>query len=180
VRLFFAVELPAQTRASLSRLRPQDDLGYRWVDPAQLHLTLAFLGEQPEDSIASLAQIAASAAAASGPLRLKLGQPGSFGPRRSPRVLWVGLEGEVARLLALQSALHAGLHAAGVVREEREFRPHITLARRRESAQPSTSPVWPPAQLPISTFEADHLTLFQSRLSPHGATYVAMAHIPLG
>jgi 2'-5' RNA ligase len=112
---------------------------------------------------------------------LQLGEPGSFGPRRAPRVLWIGLDGDVAALLALQSRLAAGLNEAGFPLEDREFRPHVTLARRRPNAPPTASAPWPPpsSELPHGVIPLDTLTLFQSRLSPRGATYHPLGHFPL-
>ena len=52
MRLFFAIELPAEVQAALGRLRPKEDnRDYRWPDPALLHVTLAFLGEQPDSQL---------------------------------------------------------------------------------------------------------------------------------
>jgi RNA 2',3'-cyclic 3'-phosphodiesterase len=180
VRLFFAIELPSEVRAALGRLHPANDRDYRWVDPAQLHVTLAFLGEQPETALPLLEQIGSAAASASRSAKLRLDQPGSFGPRRSPRVLWLGLEGDLHHLTALHAALAARLHEAAFSVEDREFRPHITLARRRESAPSGAPPPWPPQNPPHAAFQVDHLTLFQSRLSPRGATYHPLGLFPLG
>jgi 2'-5' RNA ligase len=178
VRLFFAVELPASVRDALGRLRPADDRDYRWVDPAQLHVTLAFLGEQPEAALASLEQIGTTAASSSSVMTLKLGAAGSFGPRRAPRVLWVGFDGDIPRLLRLQAALTANLSGAGFATEDREFRPHVTLARRRPTA--SSQPLaWPPSATPRHAFAVAYLTLFQSRLSPSGAAYIRVAQFEL-
>jgi 2'-5' RNA ligase len=181
VRLFFAIELPSAVRSALAQLRSSSDSAYRWVDAEQIHVTLAFLGEQPSDSLPRLEVVGAAAAAASRAARLQLGEPGSFGPRRAPRVLWIGLDGDVAALLALQSRLAAGLKEAGFPLEDREFRPHVTLARRRPNAPPTASAPWPPpsSALPHRVIPLDTLTLFQSRLSPRGATYHPLGQFPL-
>jgi 2'-5' RNA ligase len=178
MRLFFAVELPHDVQAALSRLRPGEDTEYRWVDPSLLHVTLAFLGEQPAEKLDVLQRVGNAAARATAPGVLKLGQAGSFGPRSAPRVLWVGLDGDIGLLSALQSNLTTRLGEAGFSLEDRPFRPHVTLARRRDNARSGPPPGWPaqPAQTP---FAMDHLTLFQSRLSPRGPTYVPLATFPL-
>ena len=177
MRLFFAVELPAQVRAVLGRLQsPSDD--YRWVDPSTMHITLAFLGEQPEDRLPQLEDIGAKAARSQrGTLRL--GQAGQFGTKRAPRVLWVDIAGDVEHLLELQSRLSDGLRASGFAVEEREFRAHITLARRRESARGGAPAGWPPP-VEHTAFALDKLTLMQSRLSPRGATYTPVFEFQLG
>ena len=103
MRLFFAIELPAEVQASLGRLRPREDnREYRWSEPSLLHVTLAFLGEQPAERLDVLQHVARVAAGASRPGTLRLGQAGSFGARRAPRVLWVGLDGDLQALASRQ------------------------------------------------------------------------------
>jgi RNA 2',3'-cyclic 3'-phosphodiesterase len=182
VRLFYAVELAADVQAVLARLRPNDESrDYRWVDASLLHVTLAFLGEQPAEKLEVLQQVGRAAASASRPARLALGTAGSFGGKRAPRVLWVDLAGDVEALLELQSRLDLALRGAGFALEDRPFRPHITLARRREIAKGGPPPGWPP-QLSAAhtTFRMERLTLFQSRLSPRGPTYIPLFEFPLG
>jgi RNA 2',3'-cyclic 3'-phosphodiesterase len=178
LRLFFAIELPDAVRATLGRLR-SDSQEYRWVEPAGMHVTLAFLGEQPEERLSALTSIATAAASASQRGTLHLGAAGSFGSRRAPRVLWVGLSGDLDTLRALQTHLAEGLHAAKFPVEERDFSPHITLARRRPSATGGAPPGWPPG-VQTHVFPLDELTLFESRLSPRGARYIPVAKLALG
>jgi 2'-5' RNA ligase len=182
MRLFFAVELPPEVQAAVGRLNPNDpSRDYRWSDPALMHVTLAFLGQQPEERLNTLRSIGAAAAKVSRPGVLKLGQPGSFGARKAPRVLWIGLDGDLPALQTLQSSLNAGLKQAGFEVEDRPFSPHITLARRRESARGGAPSGWPPTHS-LTTgnqFQMHELTLFESRLSPRGPTYIPLAQFPL-
>lgn len=179
MRLFFAVELPLQVRGILGRLRTlAEDGDYRWVDPSRMHVTLAFLGEQPEARLAALQRIGQQAAGASSSAQLRLGSAGFFGSRRSPRVLWVDLAGEIEALLELQNKLQAGLREGGFPTEDRAFRAHITLARRREAAQGGAPPGWPP-EVEHASFKVERLTLMQSRLSSRGPTYIAVSEFPL-
>lgn len=180
MRLFFALELPSDIQAALGRLKPNDDnRDYRWVDPALLHLTLAFLGEQSEDKLPLLLQIASDAAVASRAGTLRLGTAGSFGSRRAPRVLWVDLDGDLEALIGLQGRVSDGLQRAGFPVEERPFAPHITLARRRETAHGGPPRDWPPPVSPAS-FPLDALTLMQSHLSPRGPTYMLVSKFRIG
>jgi RNA 2',3'-cyclic 3'-phosphodiesterase len=181
MRLFFAIELPADVREALGGFRLAESDAYRWVDPTLLHVTLAFLGQQPEARLEALEQVGSTAASASQPGVLRVGRAGSFGPRREPRVLWVGLDGDVPALLELQARLAKELQGAGFDLEDRPFSPHITLARRRESARSAGPPAWPPANdAADGAFTMDHLTLVESRLSPRGPTYIPRLEFPLG
>jgi len=180
VRLFFALELPAEVQAALGRLRPaHDDGAYRWVEPHLLHVTLAFLGEQPAEMVPRLEGIAAEVARGSRPSQLRLGEAGSFGPPRAPRVLWIGLGGDLPSLQALQTCLDGDLRQAGVSLEGRAFRPHITLARRRERAGASAPPAWPPRLIEHLPIPLDAVVLFESRLSPRGPSYTPVCRVRL-
>ena len=119
MRLFFAIELPADVREALGGFRLAESSEYRWVDPSLLHVTLAFLGQQPEERLETLERVGSAAANASRAAVLRLGRAGSFGPRREPRVLWVGLDGDVPALLALQARLARELRGAGFELEDR-------------------------------------------------------------
>jgi 2'-5' RNA ligase len=181
MRLFFAIDLPLEVQQRLGGLRVPDSTEYRWVEPKLLHVTLAFLGQQPEARLEALRQVGAAAAGASHAGVLRLGQAGSFGPRKEPRVLWVGLDGDVEALRALQQRLAAGLRGANFDLEDRPFAPHITLARRREGVRSAGPPPWPPVQTPErEAFQMDTLTLVESRLSPRGPTYIPRLEFPLG
>ena len=183
VRLFFAVELPAEVQNALGKLRAEEAWAgdYRWVDPTSMHITLAFLGEQPADVVEPLTRIGQAAASATQRGRLSIGEPGSFGPRRAPRVLWVGLAGDLDNLNQLHTALTSALRQHGFPVEDRAFSPHVTLARRRQHANSGLPPLWPPKQQPPGqTAAVDRLTLFESQLSRAGAHYTAVAHWPIG
>jgi 2'-5' RNA ligase len=181
LRLFFAIPLQPDVQGLLGQLRPGEGRDYRWVDPAMLHVTLAFLGEQPAERFDILKTVGESAAGASEPGMLRLGQPGSFGSRKAPSVLWIGLDGDLAALTEVQSRLSAQLRGAGFKLEDRPFRAHITLARRRASAPAGAVPGWPPARRPEPVeFPMRQLTLFESRLSPRGATYITLLEFPIG
>lgn len=185
LRLFFALWLPDEVRAALASLRPpphsEAAAAYKWVDPTLLHVTLAFLGSQPSEMLDDLERAAARVAAASHPARLALGEAGSFGPARAPRVLWVGLGGDVAALRALQQRLADALQVVGVHLEDRAFSPHITLARRRPNARTATAPPWPPGRpVPRVSIPLDELVLVRSDLSPSGPHYAVLESFPLG
>ena len=185
LRLFFALWLPDDIRATLAALRPPPRSAgagaYRWVDPRLLHVTLAFLGSQPTSILEDLRHTAANAAAGGRRARLTLGDAGSFGPARAPRVLWVGLAGDLSALVGLQRHLAAGLRDLGVRIEERAFSPHITLARRRENARSSGPPPWPPAR-PVrrTAVPLDEIVLVRSDLSPSGPRYTVLEAFPVG
>jgi 2'-5' RNA ligase len=179
VRLFFAVDLPDQVKTLLTHLNvDRDNRDYRWSDASLLHITLAFLGEQPESHLATLEDLARAVAATSAPGALALGPANSMGSRQTPRVLIVDVAGQVERLAHLQADLDRALRAAGFRLEDRPFRPHITLARRRQSARGGPPAGWPPVLTP-ARIPMHHFSLMRSQLSPRGPTYTRLATFPL-
>jgi RNA 2',3'-cyclic 3'-phosphodiesterase len=146
-----------------------------------LHVTLAFLGEQPEQRLPELRHIGAETAARLRSFTLGLGEPGSFGPKRAPRVLWVGLGDGRNELGQLHAQLADGLRHAAFPVEDRPFAPHVTLARRRDGAAPTGRPDWPPAgaRAGSASTPVTQLSLMQSQLGRGGARYTAVDHFPL-
>lgn len=176
MRLFIAIDLPVELKQALAKLR-RDLPGARWVPAAQIHLTLAFLGEVEEASAwrlnAELARIHLP------PFTLALTGLGCFPHRQRPRVLWVGLAPE-AHLTELAVAVQGAILAASLPVEERPFSAHITLARLKFPAPREVEeflaqplpPHLPP--LPVHDF-----ILFESRLTPDGAEHLPLTRFPL-
>jgi RNA 2',3'-cyclic 3'-phosphodiesterase len=175
LRLFVALELPEPVVAALATWGSGAEReGLRLVPRENLHVTLAFLGERPDEEADAIAGVLAGVAAPVEPLRV--GEPAWLPPRR-PGVLAVDLDDPEGACARLQAAVSASLVGLGVFTpEKRAFRPHVTVARVRKGAHVDK-------QLPqISdrmTFAAQALTLYRSRLGPKGASYLALARIPL-
>jgi 2'-5' RNA ligase len=174
LRLFVALGLPpAAVDALAAFARECERDGLRPVPRASLHVTMAFLGERPDEEVEAIA-----AALPAGPARVEmaLGEPAWLPPRR-PRVLAVDLDDPDGACARLQSAVSASLAELGVFTpEKRAFRPHVTVARVRKGARVDERL---PALPDPMTFAAAALTLYRSRLSPKGASYHALARIPL-
>jgi 2'-5' RNA ligase len=138
IRSFIAIELPEDARAYLQQV--QDNLksvnaSYaKWVNPDSIHLTLKFLGNVSIDKIASIEEPMQETAQAIDPFTLYFKETGAFPNLRNPRVVWVGLGGEIEKLQILQKSLESKLSALGFPPEARPFTPHLTLARLRETA----------------------------------------------
>jgi len=180
-RLFTALELPHRVREELVSWRSQavGELdGLRLIAPADLHVTLCFLGWQATEQVDAIAAACVAAAvAAAGPWELTLGAAIWLPPRRA-RVLAVELVDGQQRLRALQAALSSALRAGGWYEPERRpYRPHVTLARVTRGARLRSSELPAPPSL---GFTPGQVTLFRSRLAPSGARYEAIARIAIG
>lgn len=139
MRLFVAVAVPEEAadelEAAVAPHRPSWP-GLRWTGRDAWHLTLAFLGEVDESSLAKLAPRLQRAAARHPRLALSVAGAGAFPGANRARVLWTGVQGERRALAALAASVAAGSRRAGAppAEEGRRFQPHLTLARCRAPA----------------------------------------------
>jgi RNA 2',3'-cyclic 3'-phosphodiesterase len=185
VRLFFSVPVPEEARPFASGAlremrRAAGDAPLSWTKDDQLHFTLAFLGEQPEDALPRLREAAGGCAALRG-FSLILSGAGAFPNPRRPRILWLGAAEGARELEELASCLQANLRSAGFALEERPFRAHLTVARVKPGGERAASRALgaaPPGQ--IARMPVDRLLLMRSQLSPRGATHEVVHEIPLG
>ncbi|MCB0005425.1 MAG: RNA 2',3'-cyclic phosphodiesterase [Anaerolineales bacterium] len=175
IRTFIALPLPDPAREilvsgqhALQPLLPADSV--RWLRPAQMHLTLVFLGDTPLAQLSAIGTLLDAAAAAQKRFTLAIARPGCFPNCRRPRVLWAGLGGDVAACQALKTALDQGLAPLGWEPEKRPYSPHLTLGRARQNSRlPALDPA--AVQLPAISWEVDLLHLYESKLGPAGPRY---------
>lgn len=135
MRLFVAINLPADVRAGLlAAIEPLRDAAPRlsWARDEQLHLTIKFLGEQPETLATELESRLAATAARNGAPLLRLGGVGAFPNFSAPRVVWLGVAPE-PRLELIHHEVELACAELGLPVDGRPFRPHITLARVRDT-----------------------------------------------
>jgi 2'-5' RNA ligase len=167
LRLFVALDLPSNARQALASVAADPGV-WRRVRPETLHITLAFLGEQPDaQAIKPLIHTGLPAP------HLTLHKVLLLPPRR-PRVLTVELQAE--GLAKIQHEIANRLEQAGVyTREKRPFRPHVTVARLRPRTRPPNSAH---TALEPLDFHGTAVTLYASRLHPSGARYEALETAP--
>jgi 2'-5' RNA ligase len=183
VRLFAAVDPPAEIAAELSRWartaaragHGRESPALRVLDPCSLHLTLLFLGERPVEEIGALSAALADAAQRAQPCELETGAPVWLPPRR-PRALAVEVHDPSGELAALQRELAGALCAITAAPAPRRFRAHVTVARSR--AAPRAREVLPAT--PQLGFRVAEAVLYRSHLDADGARYEPLASAPLG
>lgn len=190
MRLFVAIELPEEWHNALAREEQALEAaapGYcRWVDPRLMHVTLAFLGWQPAVAWPTIERAVEAAAAAAPTLTLSLDRLGSFGGRRSLRVVWLGVKDAPAgALAAFRAGVVAALQEGGIELEAEPFRAHITLARARREATAGQSEAMylalgsRPAPR-VQLHQCAEVTLMRSDLRPTGAVYTPLFRTRLG
>ena len=173
VRAFVAIEPPAGLRDALAGVPAAASLppgaSVRWTPPENLHLTLRFLGDTPEEQLAPLADTLDAIAAGAPPFELEPGGAGAYPEERNARVLWVGLVDADRKLRRLRNQVEAAVRGLGWKREGRPFQPHLTLARlRRPVRLPAGG--WLEA-VPRCRFAVKEVALIRSTLKPAGAVY---------
>ena len=188
IRTFIAIELSPAFRIEIEelqvKLKASNPLPAKWVKPNGTHLTLTFLGNVGEDLVSTITLAMERAAEGVNPFLLRLGHMGVFPSLNRVQVIWVGLEGKLDNLLDLKNRLESELTPLGFQPEERNFTPHLTLARLRDRLSllereqlakfiSRTSP-----NKPID-MDVTHVSLMRSFLSHEGASYRCLAQAPL-
>ncbi|MCP5370580.1 MAG: RNA 2',3'-cyclic phosphodiesterase [Hyphomicrobiales bacterium] len=177
MRLFVALPLPAAVRRELAFL--QGGLpGARWVDEANLHVTLRFIGEveghEAEEIDIALAAVRWPA------FDVTVAGVGCFETGKRPRVLWAGIDRNPA-LAGLRDKVESAVVRAGQEPERRKFKAHVTLARFKTGRNERVGPfVAGHTGFAAGTFRADRFTLFRSHLNHGGPHYEVLAEYPLG
>jgi RNA 2',3'-cyclic 3'-phosphodiesterase len=174
-RLFFALWPDDALRARIANLASDSvaQSGGRAVPHDNLHVTLSFLGQVPEQRVAAALAAAAAAAASCEPFELAFELVfDQLEAWRRAGVLCLTSAAPPAGLTALAAALHQRLTAAGFELEERAFKPHITLARdvRRKVAKQRSGPFFWPVR---------EFVLAQSNMTKTGSEYTVLQRWPL-
>lgn len=178
MRLFAAVVPPQQALAELAAALPPDLPALRLVPEHQRHVTVAFYADAPDDSVAELTERLRRAAGRTSPMSLRFNGFGTFpGNSSRARVLWVGLDGDVAGLSRLAERCTAAGARTGIAMESRRYRPHVTVGRAR--SEPADLSEVATAPLDGTPWEATQFSLVHSVLGSQ-AVHTTVATFKLG
>lgn len=188
LRLFVALAFPDEVRAELRRvagaMRAFAPQGTRWANVDGMHLTLRFIGTAPPDAAPALSEAVVRAADGIAPFELSLAGAGVFPARGAPRVLWVGVGSALDALTALRDSVEDALASAGLPNDERNFSPHVTLARVNARLSHDEAQALREAVTALDVrriaFPVDEVGLYHSDLLPTGAVYTRLASARLG
>lgn len=180
-RLFFALALPEPGRRALvglqAALARELGTGARLVEPANLHVTLAFLGSVAPELVPALAALARELAGQAAPIEAEWRQVTGFPSPARARLVVAELDDRQGALRTLASRVARGVEAFGVSPEAREYRPHVTLARLRGPANLEAMTDRPRLD---GALALEELALFRSELRPAGSVYTALVSARLG
>jgi 2'-5' RNA ligase len=182
MRLFAAIPMPDPAReALLDLLAKLTHTGWpvRWVGEDNLHLTVKFYGEAPEEDVTRLADGLAASVRGTGVLPMQLNGVNAFPALQRPRVIWAAVDAPPA-LELMQHRVEQAAASVGFPPEGKPFRPHITLGRLKSGASlPHSAPdMLEQLELDVA-FEASRVVLFESRLSREGARHTARLTLDL-
>lgn len=190
MRLFIAIELSEQIRGTLAQI--ESHLKYagadvKWVEKDNIHLTLKFLGEVPEEKIEKIKSILDDIGKTikSFELSLKVSEEGSdpfrigaFPSINNPRVIWVGLDKGAKESIELAGKIDEELSKIGFQKETRPFAAHLTIGRVRSSKNREAlkqKVLFSNSQLPTPNAQLiSAITLYHSKLTPKGPIYTKL------
>ena len=198
MRIFIGIDLEDEIRTKIARFL-EGVSGFapeaRWVRPESLHITLKFIGEQKPEQVAAIGQRLRSIQRTA--FEIHIAGCGFFPTPKAPRVFWIGIHAGLD-LASLAKQIDDAVGELGVPREDREFSPHLTLARAGgQSRRSSGDPKWRKGDRPNSVFAvlqkrlatmgdldfgtmtADKFILYQSQLSPGGSKYTKLERFPM-
>ncbi len=153
----------------------------KWLDDDHLHLTLKFLGEQPDASVGPLRAALLAAVSPHTVFTLDVGGLGAFPNLHAPRVVWMGVTPD-PKLELLQHDVEGACAALGYPLDARAFRPHITLGRTRDHVARNDARAIAAAARTVrftATATAKSVDLMQSELGQQGARHTVLAALRL-
>jgi RNA 2',3'-cyclic 3'-phosphodiesterase len=172
MRYFIALEIPEENNQQLKIV--QDKLlsilpNIKLTDYSKLHLTLAFIGEQPESISTKLSEVINQAAAGIPSFEVTPSYVDGFPHLHQARVLWAGVKGDVDKLMTIRHRIKDGLVALDLDVDERRFIPHIALAKARDLKISKTQEeqIRAVISLNLSPIKVSSIKLFQS-IPNHG------------
>ena len=185
IRSFIAVEFTKETTRDLARLISplmQKWPEYRWVEPENLHLTLNFLGDVPDQKIPRVCEIVRETMAGHSRFKFAFSELGAFPKALRPRILWVGVADGKSQLTKIYYDIADQLNELRLDRDRKAFRPHVTLGRIRDRQR------WPDSviehlqtgsSLQLGTVDVNEVVLFSSHQENTGPIYTVMDRAPL-
>jgi 2'-5' RNA ligase len=185
IRSFLAIELPSAIAKGIGRVQydlKQSHADVRWVEPNRIHLTLKFFGDIDEEACDGIMDAVGRAVSDVKPFTITIKALGGFPRWKNPRVVWMGVEDGAGVLKPLQGAIEKCLGEIGYPREEREFKPHLTLGRVRSGkGRPELLKRMEGfLHVELGEFRVERLVLFKSDLRPTGPMYTELKALILG
>src|SRR6185503_9417388 len=184
MRCFVAVALPPPVRKLLVQVQEalrRADAHVTWVEEANLHLSLKFLGDLDDGAAARLKGALSIEALQWPAMELTYEGIGTFPERGVPRVVWAGCTGDLPKLAALAGAVERCAEQVGVARERHPFAAHLTLGRVKSdrNVKRLMAAIDHQRRVPLGRDQVREFVLYRSTLTDRAPVYEALATFPL-
>ncbi len=182
VRTFIAIEIHPDIQRYLGQIQShlrETGADIKWVKPSNIHLTLKFLGEIPEDQVKNAQKILNDIVPSHPSYSLKLKQLGAFPKIDRPKIIWIGIEQGMDETMQLAKDIEESFFKEGFPKDDKPFSPHITLGRQRSSTNSYklTSELKNYKIKEIQPHAIDSIILLESTLTPQGPIYTPLEKI---
>jgi 2'-5' RNA ligase len=184
LRCFIALDISDQIRRDcgdiIERLK-KHDADVKWVRSDNMHLTLKFLGKTPQKVLPKIQEYLFNVVLSYNPFYIRIYTTGVFPNRKYPRVIWVGVE-DSDILKRLNVDIEDTMGSLGFKKEQRSFKPHLTLGRVRsqKGVMPLVHDLDMYKDKDFGNIHVKKIKLMKSELKPQGAIYSCLYEIPLG
>lgn len=184
LRLFVGIAAPPEWKRAFAewrrKIQPRfSDAFARWTSEENLHLTLRFFGSvEPTDAIA-IGEALQKAVSNVPAFSVSAGELGCFPNPSRPGIVWLGFTKDTASLMKLEENMRAETAALGQAPDDRDFHPHLTLARVKEARPQDRAALiellrkGPPIEVP--DWRIGGIELIRSELGAGGSVYTPLA-----
>jgi 2'-5' RNA ligase len=184
-RAFIAIELPEKIKRDIRKLQhvfASHVLDIRWVKPANMHLTIKFLGDVDPSDIEAVGRLLSNTAANHPIFDLAPQGVGLFPNIRRPSIIWTGIAGQTDVLGSIHKSVNSGLNDIGFEADKRPYRGHLTLGRIKTHMDQSrlVTALRVNQEFVSKAFSVERLVMFKSELHPNGPVYTKLCEVPLG
>ena len=187
IRTFIAIPVSEKISAHAGRLVKRiENTGadVKWVNVADMHLTLKFMGNLPTEAIADICRALIPGISSLQRFSIRCQGVGAFPNALRPRTLWLGFDQGRELLIELQGIVENALEELGYRRESRQYHPHLTLGRVRagnSTEQHSTlsEMIGKHTEFDAGQMPVDEVFVFASELSRQGPSYSTLGRIEL-
>jgi 2'-5' RNA ligase len=183
MRTFIAVELPENIKKKIEELQAplkRTNAFVSWVKPENIHITLKFLGEVPEEKINEVFSATEAALKETKKFKMNLKGTGAFPDFRRPRVIWIGTGKGGEELSNMSTKIEEEMEKIGFPKENRKFSPHFTIGRvKSPKGIEKLMELVKSTDFETEDIEVNEVTVMKSQLHPAGAIYTPLKKIPL-
>jgi 2'-5' RNA ligase len=184
IRTFIAFKIPEHVLSAIGKIQEalkSHKFNIKWVRPDSIHLTLKFLGNIDPATVEQIEGVLRDTVKPYVPFSIQAKGLGVFPGLKRPRVIWIGITGQIDRLIGLQQNLDKDLSAIGFSRDKRPFKGHLTLGRAKGGidANRLRSVLTRYNEFEAEPFTVGPLILYKSDLHPTGAVYTELFHVAL-